>query len=113
MKRIILVLTIILCIFLTGCEKVVEEETIKVTAIVVDKDYQYTFTTFYYVGKTMVPQVHPERFDVTLKYENIVQTFDDEALYNRVSEGDKIKIFLRNGYNENHELITQKLLLPN
>ena len=113
MKRTILVLTLILCIFLTGCEKVVEEETINVTVTVVDKHHRNSFTTFYYIGKTMVPQVHPEEFEVTVEYEDIVQTFDDEALYNHVSEGDKVKIFLRNGYNEDHELVTRKLLLPN
>ena len=44
----------------------------------------------------MVPQVHPEEFEVTLEYEDVIQTFDDEALYNRVSEGDKVRIFLYN-----------------
>ena len=113
MKRTILVLTLILCIFLTGCEKVVEEETVKIVATVVEKNHKKTFITFYTVGKTTVPQVHPEEFEVTLEYEDVIQTFDDEALYNRVSEGDKVRIFLYNGYNEDHEIVTRRLLLPN
>lgn len=112
MKRIILVLTLILYIFLTGCEKVVEEETVKVVATVVEKNHKNSFITFYNVGKTKVPQVHPEEFEVTFEYEDIIQIFDDKELYNRISEGDKVRIFLYNGYNEDHELVTRRLLLP-
>ncbi len=81
MKQIIIVLTLILFIFLTGCE-----------------NYD--------------PQVHPEEFDVTITFEDISITADNETLYNQVSEGDKIQVFLYHGYNEKHELAKKTLLFP-
>ena len=117
MKRTILMLTLILCILLTGCEKVVEKETFKVTAIVVKKDHTDSFTTYMYIDvgetTTMIPQTYPEQFNVTLKYENMVQLLDNQALYKSVSVGDEVEVYLYKGYNKDHELITQRLIFPN
>lgn len=116
MKRIILVSTIILCILLTGCQKIVEEETFEVNAVVTEKDYQGSYTTYIpmRVGKVtmMSPQFHPAKHNVTITYEDISQTFNNEELYEKVSEGDTITVILYHGYNEDRELVKKELLLP-
>ncbi len=116
MKRIILVSTIILCILLAGCQKIVEEETFEVTAVVAEKEYKSSYTTYtpMRVGKVtmMSPQFHPAKYNVTIVYEDMAQTFNNQALYEKVSKGDTITVILYHGYNEDRELVKKELLLP-
>lgn len=59
-------------------------ETTTVTAIVMDTHYQKAYTTPIRSGKTFVMVPHPERYTVTVRYEDEDYCIDtDEAIYNK------------------------------
>lgn len=95
MKRFILVITIVMCIFMTGCQSIAKEEEIEVTATVTEVRYRGSYTTFIPIfnGKTstLIPQFHPERYLVTVAYDDLTETFNDEPLYDKVKEGDEVQ----------------------
>lgn len=66
----------------------VVEENIFVT--VVKKDYQASYTTFSRTGKILTPIYHSVSYDVYLRYGEKEFSIDDEKLYNRVNENEKI-----------------------
>lgn len=116
MKRFILVITIVMCIFITGCQSIDKEEEIEVTATVTEMRYKSSYTTFIPIfnGKstTLMPQFHPERYLVTVAYDDLSKTFNNESLYNKVKEGDEVQLILYNGYDKDGNLVIQDLRLP-
>ena len=84
MKRFILLVVIIMCIALTGCQTIEKEEKIDVNATVTDMQYRSSYVTFLpiYNGKTttLIPQTHPARYLVTISYEDVSETFNDRNL---------------------------------
>ena len=117
MKKIIVCMALIAVFagILMGCSRIVTEESVEVTAVVVDKDYRASYTTYSYVkvGKVtnMIPNVHTERHYVTVEYEDMTETFEDEELYDSVKEGESITVYLYRGYDENGELVRKELKL--
>jgi len=66
---------------------IVSSETTTVTAVVVDTHYQKAYTTPIRSGKTFVMVPHPERYTVTVRYEDEDYCIDtDEATYNKYKE---------------------------
>ena len=122
MKRLSLIISItcliIVCVisFLKSNVVVDKEETISVTATITDKEYKKTSTTMMHIttGKTttLIPQIHPEKFFVTVEYKDLTETFDDEELYNSVECGDSIDITLYKTFNKKGELLDESLKLP-
>ena len=108
-----LALVISLVATLVGCNRIVSEEVVEVTAVVLEKEHRASYTTYtpMRVGKvtTMMPQVHPEKHYVTVQFEDMTETFEDEDLYERVKKGDKIEIYLYRGYDENGVLVRKEL----
>lgn len=117
MKRFILLIVFSMCVALTsGCQTIEKEKTIDVNATVTDKRYRSSYVTMTHmrIGKTttLVPQPHPERYLVTISYENVSETFDDKDLYENVEVKDTIQMVLYKGYDRDDNLIEQKLQLP-
>lgn len=66
---------------------IVSSETTTVTAVVVDTHYQKAYTTPIRSGKTFIMVPHPERYTVTVRYEDEDYCIDtDEATYNKYKE---------------------------
>ena len=122
MKRLSLIISIIclilVCVisFLKSNVVVDKEETLSVTATITDKEHKKTYTTMMHIttGKTttLIPQTHPEKFLVTVEYQNLTETFDDEDLYNSVDCGDSIEIILYKTFNKKGKLLDESLKLP-
>ena len=102
MKRF-LVVVIIMCVILTGCESNPSREQItfreqieEVSGIVTDKEEQPELVfipgmnAFLPTGKT--------RYLVTITYEHLSQTFENQDLYETVEEGDTIQVVLHETY---------------
>lgn len=116
MKRFILLVVIIMCVALTGCQTVEKEEKIDVNATVTDMQYRSSYVTMVPIksGKirTFVPQTHPARYLVTISYEDVSKTFNNRDLYENVKEGDTIQMVLYRGYDKDDNLIKQTLQFP-
>lgn len=114
MKRFILLIVIIMCVVLTGCQTVEKEERIDVIATVLDMEYQDKMNvpvcngeTIYYIEVDQIP-----RYLVTISYKGVSKTFDDRNLYENVKEVDTIQMVLYKGYDKDDNLIRQTLLFP-
>ena len=118
MKRFIILLTaiILFVVFASYCIKIEKEEKIEVSATVVDMQYEdsYMILTPIIYGKitTFVPRTYPERYLVTISYDDVSETFDDKELYENVKIGDIIQMILYKGYNKKGTLIKQTLQFP-
>ncbi len=116
MKRFILLVVIIMCVVLTGCQTVEKEEKIDVIATVTDMQYRSSYQTTIpiYNGKTttFISQTHPARYLVTISYEDVSETFNNRNLYENVKEGDTIQMVLYRGYDKDNNLIKQALQFP-
>ena len=116
MKRFILLVVIIMCVVLTGCQAIEKEEKIDVNATVTDMQYRVPYVTMIpiYTGKTLLyfPQSHPARYLVTISYEDVSETFDNINLYNNVKKGDTIQMVLCKSYDKDDNLIKQTLQFP-
>lgn len=117
MKKIIvcIALFVVFAGILMGCSRIVTEEIVEVTVVVVEKDYRASYTTYTYVKvgqvTNMIPNRHPEKHYVTVEFEDMTETFEDEDLYDRVKEGESITVFLYRGYDENGVLVRKELRL--
>lgn len=103
------VLMTVTVLFLTGC-MVDRWETKTVDALVIDKEYDPPETKYKTVtdadGNTKKKRVYePAEYEVTIKYKDIVREYEDKDLYDRVEEGDTIKVYYKEGFNEEGELI--------
>lgn len=92
------------------------QEYLEVTAVVSSLEYQEAYTTHSaaYNGKNAIPirRNHPAKFLVTITYQTLSITYDNESLYNSVKQGDSINMVLCNSYDKDHNLIYQQLSLP-
>ncbi|KNF06993.1 hypothetical protein CLPU_36c00090 [Gottschalkia purinilytica] len=99
MKKIInLIIIFGLSILLYGCTdyKLVGE----VEAVVISKEYKESYTTtmpmIIPTGKTIITtmrsEIHPEQYNVELKYKDVSTTINDKRLYESVKMQDKVKV---------------------
>ena len=80
---LILILTLTLLLpCLASCAELINTETQEVDATVKDVYYKKQWVQMIYSGKTMTPIFHRAQYKVTLTYENITLTVDDEEFYN-------------------------------
>lgn len=116
MKRVILLVCVLMCVVLTGCQKVEREETTEVIATVTDRSHTIAYTTLMPMrsGKvtTYMPQFHPATYYVAVSYEGISKTFNNQALYESVQVGDTVQVILYHGYDKDDNLIKETLMLP-
>ncbi len=118
MKRFTVLIAIIMCVVLTGCQSVTVREKIEVSATVTNMQYEASYTTLMpmYNAATrttmLMPISHPAQYLVTITYESVSKTFDDQTLYESVKEGDTIQMILCKDFDEDNNLIRQTLLLP-
>lgn len=79
-------------------------KTKSVTVTVVNKRYvsEYTTTTMMQVGKTMIPQMHlhPEEYNVYVKWRNEVYRINDKAFFEIVKKDDIVVAKAHIGYNK-------------
>lgn len=116
MKRFILLVVIIMCVTLTGCQTIKKEEKIDVNATVTDMQYRSPYIILrpiiYNGNPAVIPQTILARYLVTISYEDVSETFDDKKLYENVKEGDTIQMVLYKVYDKDDNLIEQTLQFP-
>lgn len=104
----------LISVMLTGC--VEEYRTTTVQATVIEKEYDPPETTYKTVtvdGKTTKKkQTKPEEYEVTVRYKDIEKEFENEDLYDRVKEGQKINVIYEEGLDKNGKVLTESLELP-
>ena len=99
---------------LIGCSKshFVEEN---VTAIVESKKYtpSSSYTEMVYIGKTVMLQTRtrPAKYEVYIKYNNVVSVFNNKELYGLFDEGSEIKCRLVKKLNSKNEIKKEYLEL--
>jgi len=116
-KQLALIAGTIPFLLLVGCADRYETKT--VDAVVIEKDYEAATTekTTKRVNgrtKTSTKKV-PAEYDVVVQYTSGTSTveaeFDNEKLYNRVKEGDTIKVTYKQGFDDNNKLVSEELEL--
>lgn len=111
MKRFVLVLvSIIMSVVLASCQSIEKEERMEVTATITEMQYEDSMVFFNPALK--MSQILTEKYWVTITFEDISETLDDQTLYESVKEGDTIQMILYKAYDENGNLIKQRLYLP-
>ena len=102
MKLLILILTLILLLlpYLIGCAKLINTETQEVDATVTDVYYKKKWGQMICSGKSIVPIIHRAQYKVTLTYENVTLTVDDEEFYDTYKDsiGTTVKCVLITKY---------------
>lgn len=87
-----------------------------VIGTVVAKKYEPPHTTYTTVstGKvtTLIPHHHPERYIVQVQYDDIIEDFCNESLYNIYQENEPINLVLIHKLDKNNEIIEATLELP-
>lgn len=118
MKRFVLLVTIIMCVVLTGCQSLTVSEEIEVSAVIAEVQYKAPYIlqlpTYDSISKTtkIRQQPYPAQYLVTITYKDISETFNDRDLYESVAEGDTIQIVLYKVYDKDGNLIKQTLQFP-
>lgn len=107
-KKILILLSIILALFLCGCTKEVSKKEFVDEAIVKGTDYDtpYTTTSIIPAGKAIVPITnhHPAKYKVYIEYKGKVYEKNNKEYYNQLNGklGHKIKCkFIKAYYNDN------------
>ena len=93
MKKIFcLMLTILLVFLLTGCANLINTETKKVDVLITYEDYSEAWLQPMWIGKMFTYISHPAQYEITIKYNGIEYTFDNEIYYNAYKDrvGDTI-----------------------
>lgn len=114
---LILVVFLLSCMFLAGCENVQPEKQI-VTAVIVDKEYvkaqsKYGYYFDAWKGKYRWKFKHfPAEYNVTIEYEGITKSYNNQQLYDSYQIGDEIEMELTTYYDEENNLITDGLYTP-
>ena len=102
MKKIfILLLTIILLIFCTGCAEAISEDRIEVEATVTSIYHKEAWLQPIYNGKSFTYVPHPARWEVTFTYKEYSVTIDDKTVYDLYKEGDLVICVLITTYYDN------------
>ena len=95
----IVIIAVILSLIITSIDtELFELNETSVQAQVVSMEYVEESSSLIPVrmGKTTtyVRQTHPEKFLVTVYYDDVTETFDSEALYQAVETGEEIHVIL-------------------
>ncbi len=110
MKRFSLIVAIVICVILTSCSLVTSTKKSEVYGTVTKMEYKEK-SLFYNVALEMY-QIIPEKYLVTITYKGIRETIDSQTLYEKYKEGDKVKVILCNSYDQEGNLVCQKLEIP-
>ncbi len=110
-----LVIAMIATVF-TGCAS--RHETAVVNAVVTEKNFvddEYKYCWHYNIIHADYRwgfKYFPSEYNVTLKYNNITQTYNNKSLYNNYEEGDIIEVDFTQYYDEEDKLITDGIYAP-
>lgn len=106
---------ILTCTMLVGCQKTFREDK-EVTATVTEMQYEKArlTLTMMRVGQSnkLMPKTIPARYYVTISYGDVSEKINNEELYESVKVGDTIQMILADYYDEDNNLLYQKLYLP-
>ena len=82
LKRLFaLILLLVLLLTITGCAKLISTETEKVDVLITETNYQHAWSQPVIVNKVITLIHHPAQYEVTVKYDGIEYTLDDETYY--------------------------------
>lgn len=82
MRKILYLTLITLLIFsLTGCADLISTETKKVDVLITYEDYSGAWLQPMWTGKMFTYISHPAQYEITVKYDGIEYTLDNETYY--------------------------------
>lgn len=93
MRKILYLALITLLVFsLTGCTNLISTETQKVDVLITYEDYSGAWLQPMWTGKMFTYIAHPAQYEITVKYDGIEYTLDNETYYDAYNNriGDTI-----------------------
>jgi hypothetical protein len=93
MKKVFCLALIVLLIFsLTSCADLISTETQKVDVLITYEDYSGAWLQPVWTGQVFTYIPHPAQYEITVKYNGIEYTLDNETYYNAYKDriGDTI-----------------------
>ena len=118
MKKFLRVLSsisilVIVCYAIIGCSSSPKSEITIVQANVTNKEYVESYTDYGYYwdmwkGKYRWKlKIFPEEYNITVQYNDLVETYDSKNLYETVEIGDTIDMELFTFFNSEGEIQSQ------
>ena len=85
MKKLLLLFITCLCAItvLSGCAKVISEDTETVQAVIVDCDYTNMWVQYYWVNGIQHTIVRPPKYEVVVEYDSTRYRFNNSDLYDK------------------------------
>lgn len=87
MNNIRIVVAFVLCLLISisliGCAKLVNTANETVDVTIVDEYYRDEYITYAYTGKVLIPINHSATYEITVEYNGIRYTIDDEDTYKK------------------------------
>mgnify|MGYP001134319935 CR=1 FL=1 len=114
---LIIIMFLFSCTFLAGCANVQVEKQI-VKAVVIDKDYVKAHSKYGYYFDAWKGKYRwkfknfPAEYNVTIEYDGITQSYNNQELYDSYKVGDEIEMELTTYYDEENKLITEGFYTP-
>lgn len=90
---IFITLLVFLLVFsLTSCASLISTETQKVDVLITYEDYSGAWLQPVWTGKMFTYIFHPAQYEITVKYDGIEYTLDNETYYNAYKDrvGDTV-----------------------
>lgn len=81
-----LIYIIVLCLTIPFCKKLISTEKEDVEVMIVDGCYREEYFTPIWTGKSMVMQVCPAIYEITVEYDGIKYEIDGSETYNAYSD---------------------------
>ena len=85
-KKLHLIIIVCLVISLVGCAKLVSTEYENIEVNIVDTHYNGAWVQPISAGKVTTYVTHPAEYEVTVEYNGVSYTIDDENTYNRYKD---------------------------
>lgn len=85
MKRLLFIFVTCICVtmVLSGCAKVLSEETETVQAVIVDCNYTDMWVQYYWIDGMQHTIIHPSKYEVILEYDSKRYRFDNSGMYDK------------------------------
>lgn len=106
MKKLLALLSVvILCLTFVGCAKITNTTVEMVKAEITDTYYDESRVRLIWTGKSYVCSRDPANYEITVSYDGLEKTFDDEEFFNECgglgSKGKKVELNLITDYYDN------------
>lgn len=104
-KLLVLLSVIIICLTFVGCAEITNTTVEVVEAEIIHTYYDESNVRMIWTGKSYLYNTDPADYEITVSYDGLEKTFDDEEFFNECgglkSEGKKVELNLVTDYYDN------------